>query len=26
VDALLDRFGLRGAAEALPMTLPLGHR
>jgi ribosome-dependent ATPase len=26
VDALLDRFELRGAAEALPMTLPLGHR
>ena len=26
VDALLDRFGLRESAQALPMTLPLGHR
>jgi ribosome-dependent ATPase len=26
VDTLLDRFGLRESAEALPMTLPLGHR
>jgi ribosome-dependent ATPase len=26
IDSLLDRFGLRDAAGALPMTLPLGHR
>ncbi len=26
IDSLLDRFGLRDAADALPMTLPLGHR
>ncbi len=26
IDSLLPRFGLRDAADALPMTLPLGHR